>query len=276
MEVFSVFATLSLVDMISGPLGRVTQSMNVANAATAGLGERMGNLALAMGPAAVAAGLLVGAFGMAAGKAMTFESAMADVAKVVNFDTAAEFREMNKTVMDMAGRIPMAADGIAAIIAAAGQSGVAKEDLTGDQAGKMMADWRAGMALNLPQTYALADAVNHLSNNMKATAPALGEVIQRVGAAAMSCGLAETQVAALGAAFLSAGASPEVAATALKSFTTTLVKGRPCPRTRPPRSSLWAFRPPRWPKTCSGMPRGPFSRSCRHWRTSPGNCKCPS
>ncbi|MDD2966758.1 MAG: phage tail tape measure protein [Desulfovibrionaceae bacterium] len=38
-------------------------------------------------------------------------------------------------------------------------------------------------------------------------------------------GVAETQVAALGAAFLSAGASPEVAATALKSFTTTLVKG---------------------------------------------------
>lgn len=241
MEVFSVFATLSLVDMLSSPLDRIKRAMKGVDLTTAGLGERMGNLALAMGPAALAAGLLVGALGMAASKAMAFESAMADVAKVVNFETAAEFREMNKTVMDMAGRIPMAADGIAAIIAAAGQSGVAKQDLaefaeqaakmgvafdlTGDQAGKMMSDWRAGMALSLPQTYALADAVNHLSNNMNATAPALGEVIQRVGAAAMSCGLAETQVAALGAAFLSAGASPEVAATALKSFTTTLVKG---------------------------------------------------
>ena len=98
-------------------------------------------------------------------------------------------------------------------------------DLTGDQAGKMMADWRAGMNLTLPQVYALADAVNHLSNNMNATAPALGEVIQRVGAVAMTAGLAETQVAALGAAFLSSGAGPEVAATALKNFTTTLVKG---------------------------------------------------
>ena len=241
MEVFNVFATLSLVDMLSGPLDRIKRAMGGVDAATAGLGTRMGNLALAMAPAALAAGALLGALGMAANKAMTFESAMADVAKVVNFDTAAEFQEMNKTVMDMAGRIPMAADGIAAIIAAAGQSGVAKQDLaefaeqaakmgvafdlTGDQAGKMMSDWRAGMALSLPQVYSLADAVNHLSNNMNATAPALGEVIQRVGAAAMSCGLAETQVAALGAAFLSAGASPEIAATALKSFTTTLVKG---------------------------------------------------
>ena len=241
MEVFSVFATLSLVDLLSSPLDRIKRAMKGVDLTTAGLGERMGNLALAMGPAALAAGLLVGALGMAASKAMQFESAMADVAKVVNFETAAELREMNTTVMDMAGRIPMAADGIAAIIAAAGQSGVAKEDLaefaeqaatmgvafdlTGDQAGKMMSDWRAGMALSLPQVYSLADAVNHLSNNMNATAPALGEVIQRVGAVAMVCGLSETKVAALGAAFLSAGASPEVAATALKSFTTTLVKG---------------------------------------------------
>ena len=241
MEVFSVFATLSLVDMISGPLDRVRRAMRSVEGGVATLGQRMGNLALAMAPVALAAGVMLGAFGMAASKAMAFESAMADVAKVVNFETQAEFQAMNKTVMDMAGRIPMAADGIAAIIAAAGQSGVAKEDLTefaeqaakmgvafdltGDQAGKMMSDWRAGMNLTLPQVYSLADAVNHLSNNMNASAPALGEVIQRVGAVAMVCGLSETKVAALGAAFLSAGASPEVAATALKSFTTTLVKG---------------------------------------------------
>lgn len=241
MEVFSVFATLSLVDMISGPLDRVRRAMRSVEGGVATLGQRMGNLALAMAPVALAAGVMLGAFGMAASKAMAFESAMADVAKVVNFETQSEFQAMNKTVMDMAGRIPMAADGIAAIIAAAGQSGVAKQDLaefaeqaakmgvafdlTGDQAGKMMSDWRAGMNLTLPQVYSLADAVNHLSNNMNATAPALGEVIQRVGAVAMVCGLSETKVAALGAAFLSAGASPEVAATALKSFTTTLVKG---------------------------------------------------
>lgn len=241
MEVFSVFATLSLVDMISGPLDRVRRAMRSVEGGVATLGQRMGNLALAMAPVALAAGVMLGAFGMAASKAMAFESAMADVAKVVNFETQSEFQAMNKTVMDMAGRIPMAADGIAAIIAAAGQSGVAKQDLaefaeqaakmgvafdlTGEQAGKMMSDWRAGMNLTLPQVYSLADAVNHLSNNMNATAPALGEVIQRVGAVAMVCGLSETKVAALGAAFLSAGASPEVAATALKSFTTTLVKG---------------------------------------------------
>ncbi len=198
MEVFSVFATLSLVDLISNPLGKVQGAMKSLGLDTSGLGARMGNLALAMVPVALVAGLVMGALGMASAKAMAFESSMADVAKVVNFETDAELKAMSGTIMDMAGRIPMAADGIAAIVAAAAQSGVAKQDLTefaeqaakmgvafdltGDQAGKMMADWRAGMNLTLPRVYALADAVNHLSNNMNATAPALGEVIQRVGA----------------------------------------------------------------------------------------------
>ena len=241
MDAFKVFATFSLVDLLSGPLDRMRNAMRAVDANVQDLGTRFGRLALAMAPVAVAAGVLLGAFGLATSKAIAFESAMADVAKVVNFDSQAEFAAMSDQVKELAGRIPMAADGIAAIIAAAGQSGIAKEDLTefaeqaakmgvafdltGDQAGKMMSDWRAGMNLSLPQVYALADATNYLSNNMNAAAPALGAVIQRVGAAAMSCGLAETQVAALGAAFLSAGASPEIASTALKKFTTTLVKG---------------------------------------------------
>lgn len=238
---FSVFATLSLVDLVSGSLGRIRETMGGVELGMASLGTRMGNLTMAMAPVAAASAVVLAAFGMASAAAMRFESALADVAKVVNFESKAELEAMSSTIKDMAGRIPMAAEGIAAIIAAAGQSGVAKQDLaafaeqaakmgvafdlTGDQAGKMMADWRAGMDLTLPQVYALADATNHLSNNMNATAPALGEVIQRVGAVAMTAGLAETQVAALGAAFLSAGASPEIAATALKNFTTTLVKG---------------------------------------------------
>lgn len=105
-------------------------------------------------------------------------------------------------------------------------------DLTGDQAGKMMADWRAGMGLSLERTYALADSVNHLSNNMNATAPALGEVLQRAGALGMVAGLTEQEVAALGASFLSAGASPEIAATALKKFNITLTKSTAMTKTQ--------------------------------------------
>lgn len=241
MEAFSVFTVMSLTDLLSGPLAKIRGALGSAEHAVGSLSDRMGKLALAMAPVAIAAGLLLGAFSGCAKEAMAFESSMADVAKVINFDTAEEFRQMGDSIKELAGRLPMAADGIAAIVAAAGQSGVAKADLvefaeqatkmgiafdlTGDQAGKMMADWRAGMKLSLPRVYALADAVNHLSNNMNATAPDLGEVIQRAGALAMSCGLAEQQVAALGTAILASGASPQIAATALRKFTATLVMG---------------------------------------------------
>lgn len=241
MDDLVVNAVFGLRDMLSAGLGRIQNMLGATAAQAAGLSARMGALALAMAPVALAAAALAFAFGSCTSSAMAFESAMADVGKVVNFETRSDFDAMGESILTMSGRIPMAADGIAAIVASAAQSGIAKNelmdfaeqaakmgvafDLTGDIAGKMMADWRAGMGLTLPRVYALADATNHLSNNMNAQAPALGEVIQRVGALAMSCGLGEVQVAALGAAFLSAGAGPEIASTALKKFTSTLVKG---------------------------------------------------
>ncbi|CAK7024341.1 MAG: hypothetical protein DELT_02518 [Desulfovibrio sp.] len=241
MEAFSVFTVMSLTDLLSGPLGKIREGLAGAEGEVASLSDRMGKLALAMAPVAIAAGVLLGAFLSCATSAMAFESAMADVAKVIEFDSQEEFRAMNNTVKELAGRLPMAADGIAAIISAAGQSGVAKSDLaefaeqaakmgiafdlTGDQAGGMMANWRAGMKLSLPQVYSLADAVNHLSNSLNATAPALGEVLQRVGALGMASGLTETQVAALGSALLSAGASPEIVSTAMRNMLSTLVQG---------------------------------------------------
>ena len=241
MEVFSVMATMNLVDMMSSPLDKINKTIGTSKEQLKSMNTQINSvLTNAMFPLAIAAGAVVTALGSCVGSAVEFESAMADVAKVVNFTSQTELKGMESAILDMSTKIPMAADGIAAIIASAGQSGVAKEnltefaeqaakmgvafDLTGDQAGKMMADWRAGMGLSLRQTYDLADAVNHLSNNMNATAPALGEVLQRAGALGMVAGGLETEVAALGAAFLSAGASPEIAATALKKFTMTLTK----------------------------------------------------
>lgn len=238
---YSVSAIFNLLDNLSGPLRRIRAGLKETDGETGGLSARMGQLASSMLPVIAVLTAVTGLLGGAVTKAVAFEGAMADVAKVVNFDSPQELQGMSDTVLELSGRIPMAADGLAAIIAAAGQSGVAKDDLvsfaeqaakmgvafgmTGDQSGKMMSDWRAGMGLTLDRTYALADAVNHLSNNMNAAAPALGEVLQRTGPLALQTGLAETQVAALGAAFLSAGAGPEIASTALSKFVSTLVKG---------------------------------------------------
>jgi TP901 family phage tail tape measure protein len=173
-------------------------------------------------------------------EAIEFESVMADVRKVTNLNDS-EFKGMGKSILEMSTTMPMAASGIGAIVQAAGQSGIAKSellkftksavtmgvafDMSGEQSGKMMSDWRSGMNLNQTQTVALADAVNHLSNNMNASATAIGEVIRRQGAVAKAAGLTEIQTAALSGALLSSGAGPEIAATALKNLTGALTKG---------------------------------------------------
>lgn len=172
--------------------------------------------------------------------AMEFESVMADVRKVVDL-TDGEMKGLGKSILDMSKTMPMAASGIGAIVAAAGQSGVAKNellgftqaavkmgvafDMTGEEAGQTMASWRAGMAISQKQAEALADAVNHLDSNMNASAKNISEVIQRQGAVAKAAGLTEIQIAALSASLLNSGASPEIAATALKNLTNALTKG---------------------------------------------------
>ena len=198
-------------------------------------GESMGALA------GIGAG--VGALAMATVKpAMAMEDAMADVAKVAKFKDADGLAKLQKDLEEMSLRIPVAADGLAQIAAAAGGAGIAGEDLKGfteqaakmavafditaDQAGTMMAKWQSGMKLSLPKTYALADATNALSNNNAALASQIGEVLQRTGALAKVSGVAEQDYAALAASAIAAGASAEEASTGLASVLTTMGKGQ--------------------------------------------------
>ncbi|MGZ8907542.1 MAG: phage tail tape measure protein [Methylobacter sp.] len=172
--------------------------------------------------------------------AMAFESVMADVRKVIDL-TDTEFKGLGKSILDMSSKMPMAASGIGAIVATAGQSGIAKTellgftqavvkmgvafDMSGEEAGQTMASWRAGMAISQKQVESLADAINFLDANMNASAKNISEVVQRQGAVAKAAGLTEIQIAALSASLLNSGTTPEIAATALKNLTNALTKG---------------------------------------------------
>ena len=179
-------------------------------------------------------------------QAMEFESKMADVKKVMDFETPGQFKALSGDVLNLSTRLPMAASGIGDIVAAAGQAGIARDeltafaetavkmgtafDMTGRVAGKTMAGWRAAMGLSQEETEELADAVNHLSNNMNAEAGELSRVINRQGAAAQAAGLHKTEVAALGATLLTSNQGAERTATALKKVTNTLTAGSQAPK----------------------------------------------
>ncbi len=168
-----------------------------------------------------------------------FESAMADVKKVVDFDTPQQFKQMENDIISMSTRLPMAAKDIAAIYAAGGQSGIAKNelsqfaesaikmgvafDISAEEAGASMAEMRAAFKFTQPQVEALANQINYLSNNSTQSAKKITEVVQRVGSIGEIAGFAASDLAAMSATLTAI--EPEVAATGLKNLTLALVKG---------------------------------------------------
>ena len=64
-------------------------------------------------------------------EAIKFESSMADIRKVVDFDSPKQFKQMGTDILNLSKAIPMAANGLADIIASGGQAGIEKEQLLG-------------------------------------------------------------------------------------------------------------------------------------------------
>lgn len=174
--------------------------------------------------------------------AMELESAMADVRKVVDFPTPEGFKQFQQQILALSTSVPIAADGLAAIAASAGQAGIPLEDLAkwtemaakvgvafdmgAGAVGEDLAKIRTALGLSTDETALLADAFNHLSNNMASTAPDLMDVMKRVGGQAVNqFGLATHEVAALASAMLAAGFEANVVATSLRNMGTALTAG---------------------------------------------------
>ena len=173
--------------------------------------------------------------------AVDFESAMADVRKVVDFDTPQQFAQMNEDVLKLSTNLPMAADDIAKIVAAGGQAGIARQDLmqfaedavkmgvafdvTAEQAGDMMAKWRSAFKLNQQDVVALADKINYLGNTTAASAPLISDVVTRIGPLGEIGGVASGEIAALGASMIATGVQSDVAATGIKNLILGITAG---------------------------------------------------
>lgn len=183
-----------------------------------------------------------GAFIIPINQAMEFESSMADVRKVVDFDTPAQFKEMGEDILKLSTELPMAADGIAAIVAAGGQAGIARADLkafatdavkmgiafdqTAEESGQMMAQWRTAFKLTQSEVVTLSDKVNYLGNTGPANAAKISEIVTRIGPLGGIAGLASGEIAAMGATIAGMGVESEIASTGIKNFMLSLTSGK--------------------------------------------------
>ncbi|MBO9125447.1 MULTISPECIES: phage tail tape measure protein [unclassified Rhizobium] len=175
-----------------------------------------------------------------AGAAIGFESAFADVRKVVDANEE-QFENLRRTIRKMSTEVPLAADDIAALFAAAGESGVATNDLkafsemasrvgiafdmSAGEAGESLAKLKTQLGLSVSETGDMADAINHLSNNMASKAKDITNYMLRVGALAEMGGFTKEQIAGIGSAMIAAGAEAETAGTAMQNVVKALTKG---------------------------------------------------
>lgn len=179
--------------------------------------------------------------------AISYESSMADVAKVVdglkddNGELTAQYYEMSDALLELSTRIPMTAEELTQIAAAAGQSGIARKEIVGfaedaakmgvafdttaDQAGTWMAQWRTAFKMNQKEVTTLADQINYLGNVSGANALQLSGIVTAVGSLGDVGGLSAAQIAAIGDTMASVGVGEDVAATGIAKMITTMTAG---------------------------------------------------
>lgn len=170
-------------------------------------------------------------------EAMKFETAMADVKKVVD-GTPEQIQTLSQEIQQMAVEMGMGADAIAQITAQGGQLGVPLEQLgeftrmagqmavafnmTAEEAGDAAAKLANVFDIPIEKVGELGDAINTLGNTTAAKEREIVDVMNRIGGTTKQFGLAKEQAAALSAAFISLGKTPETAGTAINALLTKL------------------------------------------------------
>ncbi|MEN4580232.1 phage tail tape measure protein [Pantoea agglomerans] len=226
---FQLKAIITAVDQLTGPMKGMQRQLK---------GFQKEFSSLAVGATAIGASIL-GALAIPVNQAIKFESTMADIRKVVDgLDNADAFRKMSQDVIDLSTKLPITADGIGQIVAAAGQAGIARNELVGfaedaakmgiafdqtaEESGQMMATWRTAFKMTQKDVVGLADKVNYLGNTGPASAAKISEIVTSVGSLAAVNHVSTGNLAALGATIAGMGVQSEVASTGIQNFMLSL------------------------------------------------------
>lgn len=230
---FQLKAIITAVDQLSGPLKGMQRELK-------GFQKEMAGLAIG---AAAAGTAVLGALALPVNAAIGFESKMADIRKVVDgLDDKKAFAQMSDDILTLSTQLPMAAEGIAEIVAAGGQAGIAGGDLmqfandavkmgvafdtTAEESGQMMAQWRTAFKLTQEDVVVLADKINYLGNTGPANAKKISDIVTRIGPLGGVAGVASGEIAAMGATIAGMGVESEIASTGIKNFMLSLTAGK--------------------------------------------------
>lgn len=226
-----------LVVRITGDIDDIERKLDRTTKAASSFGDQMESAGRKMSSAgrSISTGFslpLIAAGGFAIKTAMDFESAFAGVAKTVDA-TDAEMAQLEAGITAMSKSVPASVEEIAKVAEAAGQLGVAKENilafsrtmidlgettnLTADDAATAMA--RIANITQMPQDQfdELASTLVALGNAGASTEADIVQMALRIAGAGSQVGLSQAQIMSFAAALSDVGVEAEAGGTAIST-----------------------------------------------------------
>lgn len=219
---------------VTAELERSTGKINVMSQKLQTLGAKMstfGQKMTSMGRSATMAFTLPVALlgGKAVRSAMEFESAMTGVAKTTDL-TKAEFKNLERGILDMTSKMPKTGVEIANIAESAGQLGIAKQNildfskvmgqlsdttnLSSEDAAMNLAKFANITRMSQGDFDRLGSTIVNLGNNMATTERDIVEMSMRLAGAGTQVGMSEAQIVSFSAALSSVGIEAEMGGSA--------------------------------------------------------------
>lgn len=227
----------TLVVALQGNIRGFTRSLDLAESRLASFGKGGGGALTGLGISAIAAAGVVAA--MSFKMAVDFESAMAGVRKTVEA-TDEQFEVLTESIREMSRTLPFATTEIAGVAEAAGQLGVAVEDieeftsvmldlgvstnLTAQQAAISLARFMNVMDEPIERVRALGDVIVSLGNSTATTESEILNMATRLTGISSSLGIASEDVLGVAAAMTELGIPSEKGGTAFQKFAITVAK----------------------------------------------------
>ena len=180
---------------------------------------------------------IVGAFGAAIKESVDFESAFTGVMKTVDASPE-KYKELEQAVKDLASSTTSSKEAIAGVMEAAGQLGVAADDVTGftktmvmlgdttnlsaEEAATALAGFTNITGSGNANVDRLGSTIVALGNNFATTEAEIVEMSTRLASAGTIAGMSETDILALSAAMSSVGIQAEAGGTAMTQTLTSI------------------------------------------------------
>ena len=170
--------------------------------------------------------------------AMEFETAMSDVKKVVDFESASELKAFEKEIWKLTRTIPLAAKDLTNIVASGGELGLDKNilipftdvvakmstafNISTEQAGNSIAGLMKKMGISLDEVKELGDIINTIGSSSAGTPSEVVEILGRIGGLTKTLGISAQHTAGIAGAFANMKIPAEQSATAINKMLNVL------------------------------------------------------